>query len=144
MRRCNKTREKTAPPDALGFTLLEVLVATVILAISLTVILQLFSGGLDQVRRATDYTRAVWHAQAKMEEILLNGPQAKTIASGYFEDGYQWRAAVTPAGTADLAEIEVRPILVRVTVSWTLLGQAKQMALETLALAVSAESSYFQ
>lgn len=71
-----------------GFTLIEVIVAMAILGISLTLVMQLFSGGLKSAKAASDYTRAIVHAKDKMEELssMLNDE------SGEFEDGFKWEA----------------------------------------------------
>jgi len=69
-----------------GFTLIEVIVAIVILSISLVLVMQLFAGGLRAARTAGDYSRAVIHAKDKMGELLEN-PVGET---GSFDDGYAW------------------------------------------------------
>jgi general secretion pathway protein I len=73
-----------------GFTLIEVIVAMLILGITLVMIMQLFSGGLKASRTSCDYTRAVLHAKDKMEELSVFQVQD----SGEFEDGYQWESMV--------------------------------------------------
>lgn len=77
-----------------GFTLLEILVAIAILAISLTVILQLFSGGLRSVRVSDRHTQGVFHAREKMEEILLEDRLDEGSREGEFNDDYTWRARI--------------------------------------------------
>ena len=78
-----------------GFTLIETLTAMMILAISLVTIFQLFSGGLNSERLAEDYTRAIFHAREKMEEILLHKEMADAELEGDFGDGFRWKAAVS-------------------------------------------------
>ncbi|MCJ7810032.1 MAG: prepilin-type N-terminal cleavage/methylation domain-containing protein, partial [Desulfobulbaceae bacterium] len=75
-----------------GFTLLEILVAISIMAICLTVIFQLFSGGLKSGRLSDDYTRGVFHAREIMEEILVSDALAEGISEGRFNDSYAWKA----------------------------------------------------
>jgi prepilin-type N-terminal cleavage/methylation domain-containing protein len=53
-----------------GFTLLETLVAMMILSIALVIIFQLFSGALNAGHISEAHTRAVWHAREKMDELL--------------------------------------------------------------------------
>jgi len=77
-----------------GFTLLEILVAIAILAISLTVILQLFSGGLRSVRVSDRHTQGVFHAREKMEEILLEERLDEGSREGEFDDDYKWIARI--------------------------------------------------
>lgn len=54
-----------------GFSLIELLVAIMILAGSLVLIMQLFSGGLKAVTLSENYRRALFHARSKMEEIRV-------------------------------------------------------------------------
>ena len=53
-----------------GFTLIEVVVALFILGVGLTVIIELFSGGLRLGRTSMEYTKAVNYARMKMEETM--------------------------------------------------------------------------
>jgi len=81
-----------------GFTLIEILVAISVLAISLVVILQLFSGGLKSVRLSNQYTRAIFYAREKMEEILLMEDLEAGSQEGSqedeSEDPLRWRAEI--------------------------------------------------
>ena len=55
-----------------GFTLLEVLVATVILAVAISGLMSALSGSMRVAGRLTDYDRAAMLAKRKMEEILAD------------------------------------------------------------------------
>lgn len=55
-----------------GFTLLEVLVATVILAVAISGLMAALSGSLRVAGRLTDYDRAAMLARRKMEEIVAD------------------------------------------------------------------------
>jgi general secretion pathway protein I len=122
-----------------GFTLLEVLVATMVLGIAVVIVMQLFSGGLDQAKRAEDYTRAVFHARAKMEEFLLDPPPGPVSEQGEFDDGYRW--ALETLTDADLMtdELGVQPVVVRVTVGWGFDQHPKTVYLQTMSLAPALE-----
>jgi general secretion pathway protein I len=74
-----------------GFTLLETLVAMMILSVALVVIFQLFSEALNTGHISESHTRAVWHAREKMDELLLYETLSQEIQEGDFEDGYRWR-----------------------------------------------------
>ena len=52
-----------------GFTLVEVLVALLILAIAVVAVLQLFGGGLRLARASGDHLEAILLAEAKMTEV---------------------------------------------------------------------------
>jgi general secretion pathway protein I len=118
-----------------GFTLLEVLVATMVLGIAVVVVLQLFSGGLDQARRAADYTRAVLHARAVMEEVLLDPPAAAVLERGDFGDGYRWAWEVVPDREIPAEDLGVQPVVIRVTIGWGFDQRPKEYHLQTMALA---------
>ncbi|MEN8265157.1 MAG: type II secretion system protein [Nitrospirota bacterium] len=73
-----------------GFTLIEVVVAMIIVSVSLVMVMQLFSSGLKSSRTTCDYTTAVIHARDKMEEFLLD----PVSGSGEFEDGFSWSSEI--------------------------------------------------
>ena len=78
-----------------GFALIEILVAVSVLAISLVVIFQLFSGGLKSRKLSEQYARGVFHAREKMAEILLIPELSEGEIQGEFEDAYEWQAVIT-------------------------------------------------
>jgi general secretion pathway protein I len=86
-----------------GFTLLEVLVATVIMAIAVTGLLANLSTSLRNGSRLTDYDGAAQAARAKMDELLVNekAPRFQTLTgpldgavTGWDRAG--WRAEIRP------------------------------------------------
>lgn len=86
-----------------GFTLLEVLVATLIMAIAVTGLMSALSGSLRNAARLTGYDRATLLARQKMDELLIaNGlPKGVTFEGTWGRDvtgGVEmgWRARLTP------------------------------------------------
>ncbi len=77
-----------------GFTLLEVIVALAILGIGLTVIIELFSGGLRLGRVSQEYTKAMNYASLKMEEIATRNTVEEGEDEGEFDDTYRWKVGV--------------------------------------------------
>jgi general secretion pathway protein I len=77
-----------------GFTLIEVVVALAILGVGLTVIIELFSGGLRLGRASKEYTKAVNYAQMKMEEISLKQQVEEGVEEGKFDDTFRWEIGV--------------------------------------------------
>lgn len=69
-----------------GFTLLEVLVAMVILAISLTSIMALFGQGVRMTKIAEDYSMASLLAKSKMDEVLMTKELEETSDGGSFDE----------------------------------------------------------
>lgn len=103
-----------------GFSLLEVLVAFVILALVLAVLMRIFSGALRNIGAAEGYSRAVAIAESKLAAIGVGTPLAEGTSADS-ENGYSWQIAVQREDTA-APELEgVQPTelyRVEVTVSW--------------------------
>lgn len=125
-----------------GFTLLEVIVAVAILSVSLVMIMQLFAAGLKSSRTSCDYTRAVMHANDKMEE--LSAAPVKSQESGEFRDGYKWEAAVQRYEEPDDKELEnarFKLLKLRVKIIWNIsVNKENSLELESLKM-VSAEDA---
>jgi general secretion pathway protein I len=86
-----------------GFTLLEVLVATLIMGIAVAGILSGMAGASRNAARLTDYDRATLLAKQKMDELLIDrdAPRSQDIAAEFdpaLTGGVRtgWRARVTP------------------------------------------------
>ncbi len=86
-----------------GFTLLEVLVATVIMAIAITGLMSAISTSLRSAARLTDYDRAVMFARQKMDELLIAAKVPKlTPFEGTWDESITgglpiyWRARLSP------------------------------------------------
>ena len=77
-----------------GFTLMEVVVAMAILGVGLTVIIELFSGGLRLVKTSGEYTKAVNYARLKMEEVTVKPTMAEGTEEGEFDGTYRWQVDV--------------------------------------------------
>jgi general secretion pathway protein I len=130
-----------------GFTLIEVLVAVMVLSISLVVIMQLFSGGLKSNRISGDYLYGIFHAREKMEELLLIQEWAPAELSGDFEDGYRWTATieeVVDEAAADEVDardnaspaqkLPVSTMMIRLNVIWNNGDREKHFEIITTAL----------
>ena len=121
-----------------GFTLLEILVAISIMAICLTVILQLFSGSLKSGKLSDDYTRAVFHAKEIMEEILVSSALTEGISEGRFDDSYSWKAEIARVVREEEEEEEGESKLplvtfsIKVQVAWGGTERNKRFELETI------------
>ncbi len=117
-----------------GFTLLEILVAISIMAICLTVILQLFSGGLRSGKLSDDYTRGVFHAREIMEEILASEALAEGISEGRFDDSYAWEAEVIRVEQTEeeASKLPLDTFTIKVQVTWGDTEKKKHFELETI------------
>ncbi len=110
-----------------GFTLVEVVVASIIVSISLVMVMQLFSEGLKSSRKTCDYTRAVVHAKDKMEELSINPVQG----GGEFEDDFEWRTEIETH--KELEESTINLMKLKVIILWPKAGQ-KQRSIELVSL----------
>lgn len=123
-----------------GFTLIEVLVALVILSISLTIILGVFSVGLREERIAEDRQKATLLAESKLNSIGLEIPLQIGKFEGRFDDRFRWYVSVAPyhEGSADEAGVASLPpfipLVVTVTVFWSDQRDERSISFATLRL----------
>jgi general secretion pathway protein I len=110
-----------------GFTLIEVIIAIVILSISFVMMMQLFSGGLRAAWTSCDYSRAIVLAKDKMEELSDNPVQD----SGDFEDGFKWESEVD--SYRENEETALNLLRLKVKVSWQG-GVDRQRSVELVSL----------
>lgn len=110
-----------------GFTLLEVLIAAVILTVGVAALVWAFSAGIFATTDIEDVDLALNIAQAKMEEIK-NTAFASLADSGPAADAYFPRFSTT----VNVAEGQ-NPMQVDVTVAWQVKGSAASFTLTTLA-----------
>jgi general secretion pathway protein I len=107
--------------DGKGFTLVEVLVAFTILALTLVVLLQLFGGGLRAVSASERHLTATMLARSVLAGIGTETPILAGETTDDIGDGYRWAMRIAPAPTiASIKEgnqLHV-PYEVRVEISW--------------------------
>jgi prepilin-type N-terminal cleavage/methylation domain-containing protein len=78
-----------------GFTLLEVLVALVVLTVGAALTMSLVSGSLAKIKKVQAREHVIEQAEEVMETALLdNDIQQPTTLSGNFDDGASWTVNV--------------------------------------------------
>ena len=120
-----------------GMTLIEVLVAFVVLSLTMAVVMQIFSGGLRNARLAETYSRAVFLAESKLAAVGVEQPLAPGEGSGQLGVDLRWRVTVGPYddnSAADRLMLPVRLYQVRVRVNWSERGRERQIELVSLRL----------
>lgn len=126
--------------DQRGFTLIETLVAFVVLVLVLAVILQISSRGARSERLAAEYARATVIANTRLALLDEDGPLAETTRKGRIDGRYDWELRVRPAqvenpvADPDLVHTYI-PFDVRVNVSWDSGGRSRKLTIDTLRLA---------
>ena len=81
-----------------GFSLLEVMLAFALLAVSLGILIASLGSGLGQVRTAADASEATLHAQSLLDPLGVLEPIEPGRREGESEDGrYRWTMEITEA-----------------------------------------------
>ncbi len=118
-----------------GMTLIEVLVAFIVLSVTMAVILQIFSGGMRNARLAESYSRAVFLAESKMAAVGLERPLVPGEYTGLAGGEMQWRVSVTPVEDDAATNVQLNPVRlyqVRVTAAWGDDGRERRVELTSL------------
>jgi len=79
-----------------GYTLIEVLVAFMIMAMALTVLLRIFSGGVRNIAVSSDYATAVLIAESQLAAAGIGEEIYAGETHGIEEERFEWTRSVTP------------------------------------------------
>lgn len=115
-----------------GFTLLEVLVATTIMAIAVVTLLGGIGTSMRNASRLTAYDQAVMRAHSKMDELITNRRiPTNSDFEDVFDDSSGWRAHFSPFETIVGAPANT-PMLERIQLEiwWMEAGQRHTFPLE--------------
>ena len=115
-----------------GFTLLEVLVAFVLLATTVTVVLQLFSSSLKALSASEDYASAVVRVESKMREVLDNEQLSENTWSETSPEGYRYDIIIAPAYEARTKDLPLKILEIGVTMHWKMGSKEKSLTLNTM------------
>lgn len=118
-----------------GFTLIETLVAFVILALSLGAIFTVFSDSLRAVGVGAERSHALALAQSRLAVIDADGISGPGVTTGEDDSGYQWQTDIREMPNPPVApgETGAVPVEIVVTVSW---GAARPRSIELTTLRV--------
>jgi general secretion pathway protein I len=119
-----------------GFTLIEVIVALAILGIGLTVIIELFSGGLRLARISEEYSKGVNYARSKMEEVMIQPALEEGTEEGEFDDTYRWAVGIEKVNLLpQRTDIEFNPpvelFLIKINVQWKSGSKTRSTSVES-------------
>ena len=124
------------PFSSKGFTLIEIVVALAILSIGLTVIIELFSGGLRLGRTSEDYTKAIGYGRMKLEEIISKEDIEEGNNEGDFDKTFRWQVDIKkvdllpPDKNPDL-KLPINLFQVKVSILWKSGSKERSASLET-------------
>ena len=118
--------------------MIEVVVALAILGVGLTVIIELFSGGLRLARASMEYTKAVNYARTKMEEIAVKSAVQEGTGEGESDDkAFRWQVAVKRVDLLSIDKsMDYKPPIelfqVKIDVFWKSGSKERSTSLESL------------
>ncbi len=123
-----------------GFTLLEVLLAFLVFALSFAVTLEILSGAIRNTTRARESTEAALIAQSLMDQVGLDIPLETGTGVTGEEGNYSWSVDIFPFTgeeenfrTLDLVDITGIDLLeVECVVSWGKGGRERSQAFNTV------------
>jgi general secretion pathway protein I len=127
----------TASRQQRGFTLIEVLVAFMILAISLSVIFRIFSGGLRNVAISEDYAQAMLVAEAQLASAGLDEPLLDGVTAGEWDARFRWQRVVEPYRPWEQDKplaVPLQAYRITISVDWSDAGQTRQVTLSSVRL----------
>ena len=109
-----------------GFTLLEVLLAFVVFALSFAVVLEILSGSMRSTARAKEYTEVALIAQSIMDQVGLDIPLQPGFGLEGETGAYRWDLTIEPLkgandtlNSTELAELTGIDLLeVHLSISW--------------------------
>ena len=104
-----------------GFTLIEVLVAFLVLSMSLGVIMSIFSVSMRINHTASNDQQALMFAESKLAELAATSELVIGRSDGEFNDTFRWEAVIEPWEFPDQEPATVyqfAPYVIEVTVIW--------------------------
>lgn len=120
------------PGKERGFTLLEVIVAFSLLAVTVTVILQLFSSNLRVLSTSEDYASAAVRAEAKMRDVLDGEDISEGTSSETTPDGYRVETTISKVYERRTRDLPFEVLEISVKLTWKSLLAERSMALRTM------------
>jgi len=120
-----------------GYSLVEVLVAFVILAMALTVLFRIFSSGLRNVDVSADYSRAVLVAEERLTAPGRGEDLQAGVSEGVVADRYRWTRNISEyrvEGYDPVRDSGVAAFRIEVEVLWESGRSDRRVALSTIRL----------
>jgi len=115
-----------------GFSLLEVLVAVVVLGLAFVTLFELYSKGLHAAEKADRYTEALIHARSLMDETLAASELADGGDRGKLDDFYTYVVEIAGSEVEEGAKRQIFDVWV--DVGWNDARQIRLHSRKTLAV----------
>jgi general secretion pathway protein I len=102
-----------------GFSLLEVVAATLLLAIAFAALLKVAGGSIELTRNADDHSQAALWARSLLDTVDITTPLQPGTTEGRFDANYRWRLVVTPwRAAAPTQNMPMRVMKLDLDVMW--------------------------
>lgn len=126
----------TCPDKQSGFTLIEVLVAFVVVSISVTMILQSIAKGNRVIALSNEYNRVTIVAESLLTGITAADSWAHGVdlSSDLVPPGFQWDYSIEPYADAEPFNDDHGLYEIELLVKWNSPVGERQLALKTLRL----------
>lgn len=120
-----------------GFSLIEVIVAVVLVGITFGALMQAFSQSFRTIQQVDAYQTAVQLAQNKMNELLIDEAIFEDgVLEGAWDVNYRWRVAMETQEIDDLAvqkdSLSTRMLYLRLTVFFRLGEKERSLRMFTI------------
>ena len=117
-----------------GFTLLEVLVALAILAIAITLIIQLYSANLRSVSVSGRMASATVWSDVKLREILADPSLKENAWTEVTDDGYRTEVSIVEVLQERTDNLPVKMMEVTLLVRWNEGSRERSIRMKTMKL----------
>jgi general secretion pathway protein I len=87
-----------------GFSLLEVIAAILLLAVTFAALMQVAGGAIGLTRRAATHDEAAMWARSKLDSAFVLDAPKPGVTEGRFDKDYRWRLQVTPWTAAGVSQ----------------------------------------
>jgi general secretion pathway protein I len=120
--------------NSCGFSLLEILVAFSIAALSLGVLFQIYAKGTTSVILGEEYAQAIIIAESRLADLSVSTNLNEVENSGRENDKYDWEVSIEDyVGEEDLSFTPTMLLKqVEVTVTWLSAGKSRSVNLQSL------------
>jgi len=112
----------------------------VILAMSLTVLLRIFSGGLRNISVSEDYAHAILIAEAMLESAGAGSRLAPGFSEGMSEQKYHWTQTVEsylPYPNTGTTQVPLNAYTITIEVEWPHDDRMRHVSLSSIKLAAA-------
>lgn len=93
----------TSLRHARGFSLLEVIAAIMLLAITFAALMEVAGGSIRLTQKSAEYTQAALWARSALDSRFVLERLQPGVTEGHFDNRYRWRMQVTPWDAANTA-----------------------------------------